>query len=61
MSPKDNLAPVLHREEELQTKGVRKTKVIGAFFSSLLTGKTSLWESPAPEIREKSGERKNNP
>lgn len=42
---KENLAPVLHREEELLTKSMEKSKVLGALFSSLLSGKTSLWES----------------
>ena len=58
---RENLTPMLNREEELLTNGMEKTKVLSAYFASIFTGKTSLQESEVPKTRGKSGARKNYP
>lgn len=47
------MSPLLNKAEDLVTQNMVKAEILNAFFTSVVTSKTNLQESQAPETRRK--------
>ncbi|PKU42857.1 rna-directed dna polymerase from mobile element jockey-like [Limosa lapponica baueri] len=50
---RENVGPLHNEMDNLVTEDMEEAEVLNAFFASVFTSKTNLWESQVPETRRK--------